>query len=179
MLEEKVKSTIKKYDLIKNGDNIVVGVSGGPDSMTLLNVLINLKENLNLKITVAHINHMIRQEAEEETKYVQNFCKQRDIECFVKREKVEELAKNNKIGTEEAGRKLRYSFFEEVLEKVNANKIATAHTANDNSETVLMNIDTNQFIENNIKMPRNFMTLVYSVIMQMKHFVKIIHKKII
>lgn len=140
MLEEKVKSTIKKYDLIKNGDNIVVGVSGGPDSMTLLNVLINLKENLNLKITVAHINHMIRQEAEEETKYVQNFCKQRDIECFVKREKVEELAKNNKIGTEEAGRKLRYSFFEEVLEKVNANKIATAHTANDNSETVLMNI---------------------------------------
>ena len=140
MLENKVKSTIKKYDLIKNGDNIVVGVSGGPDSMTLLNVLINLKENLNLKITVAHINHMIRQEAEEETKYVQNFCKQRDIECFVKREKVEELAKNNKIGTEEAGRKLRYSFFEEVLEKVNANKIATAHTANDNSETVLMNI---------------------------------------
>lgn len=140
MLENKVKSTIKKYDLIKNGDNIVVGVSGGPDSMTLLNVLINLKEELNLKITVAHINHMIRQEADEETKYVQNFCKQRDIECFVKREKVEELAKNNKIGTEEAGRKLRYSFFEEVLEKVNANKIATAHTANDNSETVLMNI---------------------------------------
>ena len=81
MLENKVKSTIKKYDLIKNGDNIVVGVSGGPDSMTLLNVLINLKADLNLKITVAHINHMIRQEAEEETKYVENFCKEKNIEC--------------------------------------------------------------------------------------------------
>ena len=140
MLENKVKNTIKKYGLIKNGDNIVVGVSGGPDSMALLNVLINIKEELGFGITVAHINHMIRKEAEEETLYVEDFCKQRNIQCFVKREKVEELAKSNKIGTEEAGRKLRYSFFEEVLEKVNANKIATAHNANDNAETVLMNI---------------------------------------
>ena len=140
MLEKKVKNTIKKYGLIKNGDNIVVGVSGGPDSMTLLNVLINLKEELNFKITVAHINHMIRVEAEEETRYVKNFCKEKNIECFVKKEKVVELAKTNKIGTEEAGRKLRYEFFEEVLKKVNANKVATAHTANDNAETVLMNI---------------------------------------
>ena len=140
MLENKVKTTIKKYDLIKNGDNIVVGVSGGPDSMTLLNVLINLKEELNLKITVAHINHMIREEAEEETKYVENFCKEKNIECFIKREKVEELAKDNRVGTEEAGRAVRYAFFDEVLEKVKANKIATAHNANDNAETVLMNI---------------------------------------
>lgn len=140
MLENKVKTTIKKYDLIKNGDNIVIGVSGGPDSMTLLNVLIKLKKELNFKITVAHVNHMIREEAEEETKYVKNFCKENNIECFVKKEKVEELAKSNKIGTEEAGRTVRYAFFEEVLEKLNANKIATAHTANDNAETVLMNI---------------------------------------
>lgn len=140
MLEKKVKNTIKKYGLIKNGDNIVVGVSGGPDSMTLLNVLINLKEELNFKMTVAHINHMIRIEAEEETRYVENFCEEKNIECFVKKEKVVELAKTNKIGTEEAGRKLRYEFFEEVLKKVNANKVATAHTANDNAETVLMNI---------------------------------------
>ena len=142
MLEDKVLSTIKKYELIKNGDNIVVGVSGGPDSMTLLNVLIHLKEKykLNYQITVAHINHMIRQEAEEETKYVQKFCKKNNIECFIKREKVEELAKEEKTGTEEAGRKLRYSFFDEVSEKVQANKIATAHNSNDNAETVLMNI---------------------------------------
>lgn len=142
MLEEKVLNTIKKYELIENGNNIVIGVSGGPDSMALLNILITLKKDnkLNYKIVVAHINHGIRTEAEEETKYVENFCKKNEIECFIKREKVEELAKEQKIGTEEAGRKLRYSFFEEVAKKVNANKIATAHTANDNAETILMNL---------------------------------------
>lgn len=142
MLEEKVLNTIKKYELIENGDNIVIGVSGGPDSMALLNLLINLKKDkkINCEITVAHINHGIREEAEEETKYVENFCKQYEIECFIKKEKVEKLAKEQKIGTEEAGRKLRYNFFAEVSSKVNANKIATAHNANDNSETVLMNL---------------------------------------
>ncbi|MCI8361781.1 MAG: tRNA lysidine(34) synthetase TilS [Clostridia bacterium] len=140
MLEQKILKTIKKYDLIKNGDNIVVGVSGGPDSMALLNILLKLKEEINFNISVAHINHMIRPEADEETKYVQNFCEAHNINCFVKKEKVEQIAKNEKIGTEEAGRKLRYDFFEEVVKNVKANKIATAHTANDNAETVLMNI---------------------------------------
>jgi len=142
MLEEKVLNTIKKYELIENGDNIVIGVSGGPDSMALLNILIFLKNNkkIDFDIFVAHINHGIRIEADEETKYVEDFCKKNDIECFIKREKVENLAKEEKIGTEEAGRKLRYSFFEEVAKKINANKIATAHNANDNAETVLMNL---------------------------------------
>lgn len=140
MLEQKILKTIKKYDLIKNGDNIVVGVSGGPDSMALLNILLKLKEEINFNISVAHINHMIRPEADEETKYVQNFCEAHNINCFVKKEKVEQIAKKEKIGTEEAGRKLRYDFFEEVIKTVKANKIATAHTANDNAETVLMNI---------------------------------------
>jgi len=142
MLEEKVLNTIKKYELIENGNNIVIGVSGGPDSMALLNIFINLKKykKINCEIIVAHINHGIRDEAEEETKYVENFCRENNIVSFIKREKIEELAKNQKIGTEEAGRKLRYSFFEEVAKKVNASKIATAHNANDNAETVLMNL---------------------------------------
>jgi len=142
MLEEKVLNTIKKYELIENGNNIVIGVSGGPDSMALLNILISLKKDkkLNYEIVVAHINHQIRPEAEAETKYVEDFCKSNGVKCFVKREKVEQLAKKQKIGTEEAGRKLRYSFFEEVAKTVNASKIATAHNANDNAETVLMNL---------------------------------------
>lgn len=142
MLEEKVLKTIKKYQLIENGNTIVIGVSGGPDSMALLNILININKNkkLNYELIVAHINHGIRVEAEEETQYVEDFCRKNKIKCFVKREKVENIAKEQKIGTEEAGRKLRYDFFEEVAKKVNANKIATAHTANDNAETVLMNL---------------------------------------
>lgn len=142
MLEEKVLKTIKKYELIENGNNIVIGVSGGPDSIALLNVLISLKKDkkINFEIVVAHINHGIRPEAEEETKYVENFCKENQILCFIKKEKVEELAKKQKIGTEEAGRNLRYSFFEEVAKQVNGAKIVTAHNANDNAETILMNL---------------------------------------
>ena len=140
MLEEKVIQTIKKYNMIKDGDEVVIGVSGGPDSITLLNILNNLKEKLNIKIYVAHINHMIRKEANEETEYVREFCDKLGIDFFAKKIKVEEEAKKLKIGTEEAGRNIRYSFFEEVANMVGANKIATAHNSNDNAETVLMNI---------------------------------------
>ena len=139
-MEEQVLETIKKYDLIKNGDSIIVGVSGGPDSICLLHTLNKLKEKLNFKIYVAHINHMIRKEADEETEYVKNFCKSLDIECFVKKIDVIDIAKKQKIGTEEAGRQIRYDFFEEILKKTNSNKIATAHNNNDKVETVILNI---------------------------------------
>lgn len=139
MLEDKVSNTIKRYEQIKSGDTIVVGVSGGPDSICLLNVLKNLQNELKINIVVAHINHMIRKEADSETVFVQDFCEQRDIKCFVKKADVLQIAKEKKLGTEEVGRKIRYDFFEEVKNIVGGNKIATAHNANDNAETVLMN----------------------------------------
>lgn len=139
MLKEKVLKTIQKYDLISPQDKIVIGVSGGPDSMCLLNILNSLKEKLKIEIIVAHVNHMIRKEADEETEYVENYCKNQKIPCYVKKVEVEKLAKEQKLGTEEMGRKIRYEFFEEIAQKENANKIATAHNANDNSETILMN----------------------------------------
>ena len=140
MIEKEVLRTIKKYNMIKEGDKVVIGVSGGPDSITLLNVLNKFKEKLNIKIYVAHINHSIRKEADEETEYVREFCKKIGVEFFFKKIDVEQEAKKLKIGTEEAGRNIRYAFFEEVAKKVGANKIATAHNSNDNAETVLMNI---------------------------------------
>ncbi len=143
-MEEKVlnevENTIKKFNLINQKDKVVLGVSGGPDSICLLHVLNELKNKLDFGIVVAHINHMIRKEAEEETQYVENMCKTMGIKCFVKRINVIEKAENDKIGTEEAGRNARYDFFEEVCSLTNSNKIATAHNANDNAETVLMNI---------------------------------------
>ena len=141
-MENKILEIIKKYNLIENEDKIVVGVSGGPDSITLLNILKNIKESkyINFEIVVCHINHMIRQEAIEDEEYVKKYWKDNNIECYVKRIEVEKMAETQKIGTEEAGRKARYEFFNEILEKTNSNKIATAHTANDNAETVLMNI---------------------------------------
>ena len=139
MLEEKVLGTIKKYEQIKSGDTIVLGVSGGPDSICLLNILKNLQNELKIDIVVAHINHMIREEADLETDYVRDFCIKKNVPCFVKKENILKIAKEQKLGTEEVGRKIRYDFFEEVMNKVGGNKIATAHNANDNAETVMMN----------------------------------------
>ena len=136
----KILSTINKYNLIQKGDKIVIGVSGGPDSMCLLDSLYCLKEKLGIEIFVAHINHMIREEADEETEYVKEYCKNKNIKCYVKKADVEKLAKEQKLGTEEMGRKIRYEFFKEIAKKENANKIATAHNLNDNVETVLLNL---------------------------------------
>lgn len=140
MLKEEVLKTIKKYNLINEGDKIVIGVSGGPDSICLLHVLNSLKEELKIKLYVAHINHMIREVSDSETEYVQNFCKDLGIECFVKKMDILKLAKEEKKGTEETGREVRYDFFNEILEKTHSNKIATAHNSNDKAETVILNI---------------------------------------
>jgi len=138
--EENVYETINKYHMISAGDKVVVAVSGGPDSMALLNSLINLKEKLHCDVCVAHVNHMIREVADDETEYVKAFCNKNNIECYVKKANILAIAKQEKIGTEEAGRNVRYEFFEEVLQLAKANKIAIAHNANDNAETVLMNV---------------------------------------
>ena len=140
MFEEEVFETIKKYNMIEENDSIVVAVSGGPDSMSLLSVLIKLKQKMNITLVVAHVNHMIRAVADSETEYVKKFCHDNGIDCFVKKVDVVKLAEQQKISTEEAGRNIRYDFFEEIFEKINANKIAIAHNKNDNAETVLMNI---------------------------------------
>ena len=79
MLEEVVLETINKNNLIKNGDSIVVGVSGGPDSITLLDILIKLQKNIKFNIVVAHINHMIRTDADEDQEYVEKYCKKNNI----------------------------------------------------------------------------------------------------
>lgn len=143
-VKEKVLETIKKYNLIQSNDKLVLGVSGGPDSMCMLDTLLKIKKDesnpLNFEIIVAHVNHMIRQEAKDDERYVEEYCKKNDIEFHKKSIDVKEMANNKKIGLEEAGREARYTFFDEVLKKVGANKIAIAHNKNDNAETVLMNL---------------------------------------
>lgn len=140
MLKEEVLKTIKTYNLIEKDDKVVIGVSGGPDSICLLHLLYSIKKELEFEIVVAHINHQIREVADSETEYVKDFCKNLGIECFVKKENITELAKKQKKGTEEAGRQVRYDFFEDVAQKTNSNKIATAHNSNDRAETVILNI---------------------------------------
>lgn len=141
-MKEKVLNTIKKYNLIKNGDKIVLGVSGGPDSISMLDILNNIKKEnqIDFNITVAHVNHLIREEAIDDEKYVQEYCEKNKIEYYIKRIDVQNIARERKIGTEEAGRIARYDFFEEILEKTNSNKIGIAHNKNDKIETIIMHI---------------------------------------
>lgn len=140
-MKEIVLNTIKKYNLIKNGDKIVAGISGGPDSISMLDILNEIKNEkiYDFEIIVAHVNHQIREEANDDEKYVQEYCDKNQIKCYIKRIDVKKYANNNKMGVEESGRKLRYDFFDEVLEKENANKIAIAHNKNDKIETIIMN----------------------------------------
>lgn len=138
-LEEKILKTIYKYKMIEKGEKIILGVSGGPDSMCMLNAMINLCQKGPSPV-VAHVNHMLREEAGEEEQYVKDYCKKNGIEFFSKSIDVKKLAHTNKIGTEEAGRIARYEFFEEVLKKTKATKIAIAHNKNDKIETVLLNL---------------------------------------
>lgn len=139
MLENKVENTINKYKLLEKNEKIVIGVSGGPDSMTLLTILLKLKEKYNLSLIVAHINHQIRENAIKDEEYVKEFCQKNNIEIYIKRANVIEKSQKEKKGLEETGREVRYNFFEEVLKKTNANKIAIAHNLNDNCETIIMN----------------------------------------
>ena len=135
-----VLKTIQKYNLINANDKIVLGVSGGPDSLFMLDILNKLKEKLQIELVVAHINHMIRAEADSEEEFVKEFCEKINVEFYSKRIEVEKYANNNKIGLEEAGRKVRYEFFEEVSNQTGANKIAVAHNKNDKVETIIMHI---------------------------------------
>jgi len=139
-MKEKVLATIKKYNLIQDGDKIVLGVSGGPDSISMLDILKDIRKEMQFEMVVAHINHMIREEAIEEEEYVQNYCEKHGIECYIKRIDVQKIANTNKIGTEEAGRKVRYDFFDEILQRTNSNKIGIAHNKNDKIETIIMHL---------------------------------------
>ena len=111
MLKEKVIKTINRYNLIKPNDKIVCGVSGGPDSICMLDILRRIKEEnkINFDIIVCHINHMIRKESTDDAKYVENLCEKMQIPFFKKDAEVEKVAKENKIGTEEQGRKMSFS----------------------------------------------------------------------
>lgn len=141
-MKEKVLDTIKKYNLIEDGDKLVLAVSGGPDSMSMLNILNELKNDkvINFEISVAHVNHMIREEAKEDEEYVKEYCSQKNIHFYSKSIDVQKLANNNKVGTEEAGRYARYEFFDEILKITESNKVVVAHNKNDKAETIIMNI---------------------------------------
>ena len=141
-MKEKVIQTIKKYNLIENGDKIVLGVSGGPDSISMLYLLNEMKneKDIEFDIVVAHVHHGLRENANIDEQYVKEFCDKINIPCYILHANIKEEAEKEKKGLEETGREIRYKFFDEISEKECANKIAIAHNNNDSVETVIMNI---------------------------------------
>ncbi|MHC1685542.1 MAG: tRNA lysidine(34) synthetase TilS [Clostridiaceae bacterium] len=140
-LFEEVEALILKYNMIEKDDKVIVGLSGGPDSVCLLHILYKLKEKYNLTLYAAHVNHCIRgKDADNDEEYVKELCKILGIKCFVLRKNVEQLAKEKGVSSEMAGRDLRYEFFENLKKELSASKIAIAHNANDRAETILMRI---------------------------------------
>ena len=129
---------IKRGNLIEKNDRIVIGFSGGPDSVFLLEMLLKIKDEYNLTFVLAHINHLFRgEEALRDENFAVEVGKKYGIEVFVKRKSMQKMAEENKITLEEAGREIRYSFFDEILEKIDGNKVALAHNLDDQIETFL------------------------------------------
>lgn len=138
-MKRQVLKTIKDYKMFEVYDKVIVGVSGGPDSMCLLNILISLRCELKIEIAVAHVNHCLRGEfSDGDQKYVQSYCYDNGIAFYSKKIDVSTISKENSISCETAGRIERYKFFEELMQKLKFQKIALAHNANDQAETVLM-----------------------------------------
>jgi len=135
----KVESTIEKYKLINNGDRILIGVSGGPDSLALLHSLKRLKEEYNLYLHIAHLDHMIRGEASlEDAKFIENVARKWGIAITRKACDVKAYQEEKGLSLEDAARQIRYRFFFGLMEELDIDRIAVGHNANDQAETVLM-----------------------------------------
>ncbi len=133
----KIDRTVKKHNMLSHGDKVVVGVSGGADSMLLLSYLLSVREAYALTLTVANVEHGIRGESSvKDSAFVESFCKKNNVEFVIRRINAPKEAKETGLGVEEYSRKVRYDFFSSL----GADKIATAHNLSDSVETVLFRL---------------------------------------
>lgn len=132
---EEVYNFLQKDVGIKMHDTIVMGISGGPDSMVMMHIFNSLKNKMNIKIVCAHVNHNLRKESEEEKEFIENYCHENNIPFeYLKIEKYGDDNFHNEA------RSIRYNFFEKVIKKYNGKYLSTAHHGDDLIETILMRI---------------------------------------
>ena len=138
---DKVLEAIKQHKLIDEKDVIVIGLSGGPDSVCLLHILTTIRCSMGIEIIAVHVNHMLRgEESDEDETYVKELCDRLEVPLKVFKIDISKISKERGLSLEEAGREERYKLFDLIANSVAANKIAVAHNKNDQAETVLMNI---------------------------------------
>ena len=141
-IKENVVKTVRKFNMLSPGDTVIVAVSGGADSVALLVLMLELKDVLGVKeIYAAHMNHCLRgEESFRDENFVKDFCKKNDVHLEAGQADVLWIAKRCGIGEEEAARNARYDFFEAAGTNLNAKKILLGHNADDNAETIIMNM---------------------------------------
>ena len=138
-LLERVNGTINRYHMLSSGDAVVVGVSGGPDSLCLLHLLLRLRDEYALSLHVAHLNHCLRgAEADADAAFVAHLADEWGLPASIESRDVGALAKERGLAVEEAARQARYAFLARVASQVGASKIAVGHNADDQVETILM-----------------------------------------
>ncbi|MBR4124067.1 MAG: tRNA lysidine(34) synthetase TilS [Clostridia bacterium] len=137
---ERAKKTIVENKMFKKGDTVAVACSGGIDSMCLLHFLHANKKELGINVVAVNIDHQIRENSSNDSDFVANFCKENGITCYKFKVDALALAKEKKLGTEEAARIARYKIFDSLIKKNLADKIAIAHHQSDQAETILLNI---------------------------------------
>lgn len=138
-LIKKVKKTIFEYDMLKENDSVLVGVSGGADSVALIHILNEIALFFSLKLGVAHLNHSLRgNESDDDARFVASVSGKLHLPCFIEKKDVIKYKTENGLSLEEAGRRVRYAFFEDIAESKGYNRIALGHTCDDNAELVLM-----------------------------------------
>ncbi|MBM7855985.1 tRNA(Ile)-lysidine synthase [Desulfohalotomaculum tongense] len=138
---ERVLNFIQSHQMINPGELVLVAVSGGADSVALLHMLCNLKEKLNISLHVAHLNHMFRgEESREDARFVKALCQAWQVPCTVAEKDVSQYRKKHRLSSQVAAREVRYNFLEQVAQQQGAGVIALAHHADDQAETVMLNL---------------------------------------
>ncbi len=140
-LEERVLGFIDKHNLLAGQSRLVAGISGGPDSVCLFHILVNIQGKLDFKLYVAHLDHRLRgADSEADAQYVRQLANDIDIPVVIEQSDVREYQEEQHIPLEEAAREVRYSFFSQVAESIGASHVAVGHTADDQVETILMHL---------------------------------------
>jgi tRNA(Ile)-lysidine synthase len=138
-LTQKVHNTLRRYEMVRPDDTILIGASGGPDSTALIDVLSALADRLSFRIGIAHLDHSIRNvESNRDARFVADLAQRRGLPFFTAREDVLDYKRKNKISLEEAARRVRYDYLEKVARENGYHRIALGHHRDDNAEQVLM-----------------------------------------
>ncbi len=146
-LQQRVSAFMNKFHMINPGEKVIIALSGGADSVCLFHMLLKMRETMGFCVEAVHVNHMLREAAPRDEKFVKELCERKEVPLHILRADVEAVAKQKKQALEEAGRDIRYDYFAKTAKQTGAQKIAVAHHANDQAETILFHLCRGSGIE--------------------------------